>query len=412
MKMRHYIPLLVGIAAMALPAVAQDYEDDIYYNPDKAKKVAPAPARTAETPAAPVYTGSVSYPAADTYTPAPGAGLQMSVDEYNRHTPAAATAADSATVAPGNSDFTYTRRIERFHNPDVIEETGDEELAEYYYATEQPTVINVNVIDIDPWDWWGPSPAWRYSAWYSPYWNPYYNYAWNWGWGPAWNWGWGGWYDPYWSWSWGWGPSWGCNPGWGHCPGWGPSHAWRPTNPGANHPRRPAVGNGMASANRPGNNGYATRSPHASGLRPGSNGMRPSSGASAGTTTIGRGRNGTGRVSAGTIGTGNATRRIGTGTNRTGVGSSTRATRNPGVSTTPSNTHRATGAGSTVNNTTRRSTGTSNNRSTTTRSYNSNSTSTRSYNSSGSFGSSRSSGGSFGGGSRSTGGGGGSRGRR
>ena len=54
MKMRHYIPLLVGIAAMALPAVAQDYEDDIYYNPDKAKKVAPAPARTAETPAAPV----------------------------------------------------------------------------------------------------------------------------------------------------------------------------------------------------------------------------------------------------------------------------------------------------------------------------------------------------------------------
>ena len=81
MKMRRYIPLLVGMAAMALPAAAQDYEDDIYYNPDKAKKAAPAPA-PAPSPATATYTGTVSYPAADTYTPAPCAGLQMSVDEY------------------------------------------------------------------------------------------------------------------------------------------------------------------------------------------------------------------------------------------------------------------------------------------------------------------------------------------
>ena len=41
MKMSRYIPLVLGMAALALPAAAQDYEDDIYYNP-KAKKAAPA----------------------------------------------------------------------------------------------------------------------------------------------------------------------------------------------------------------------------------------------------------------------------------------------------------------------------------------------------------------------------------
>lgn len=139
----------------------------------------------------------------------------MSVDEYNRRVPASTP--DSVAGAPkSDADFTYTRRLERFHNPDIVAQSGDEELVEYYYATEQPTVINVNVIDIDPWNWWGPSWGWRYSSWYSPYWNPYYSFgwgpSWNWGWGPSWSWGWGGWYDPYWSWAGGWGPAWGWGP--------------------------------------------------------------------------------------------------------------------------------------------------------------------------------------------------------
>ena len=194
MKMSRYIPLVLGMAALALPAAAQDYEDDIYYNP-KAKKAAPAKKQSAGS----YITGAgaaADYPAADTYTPAAGAGLQMSVDEYNRHTSGSTAADSSAMAAAGDADFAYTRRIERFHNPDIIAETGDDELAEYYYATEQPTVINVNVIDVDPWDWWGPSWNWRYNSWYSPYWRPYYGYGWNWG--PSWSWGWGGWYDPYW----------------------------------------------------------------------------------------------------------------------------------------------------------------------------------------------------------------------
>ena len=139
MKMSRYIPLVLGMAALALPAAAQDYEDDIYYNP-KAKKAAPAKKQSAGSYI--TGAGAADYPAADTYTPAAGAGLQMSVDEYNRHTSGSTAADSSAMAAAGDADFAYTRRIERFHNPDIIAETGDDELAEYYYATEQPTVIN------------------------------------------------------------------------------------------------------------------------------------------------------------------------------------------------------------------------------------------------------------------------------
>lgn len=399
MKMRHYIPLIASLAVMTLPAAAQDYEDDIYYNPDKAKKTAPAPQKqtqnayiTGARTSAPV---AADYPAADTYTPAPGAGLQMNVDEYNRRVPASTP--DSVAGAPeSDADFTYTRRLERFHNPDIVAQSGDEELVEYYYATEQPTVINVNVIDIDPWNWWGPSWGWRYSSWYSPYWNPYYSFgwgpSWNWGWGPSWSWGWGGWYDPYWSWAGGWGPAW----GWGPAlpppgPSWGGNHAWRPSGPGSNRPHRPATGSGMASTHRPGNNGLSTnRRPGNNGygaaaMRPGASG-RPSS---SGTTTMGRGRY---------------------GNNRTGISSGNRMPNRPTGATVNGTTRRATGINSTGGYNTRRSTGSTNlrnnsvnssTRSTSTR--NTGTRSTGSYNT----GRSHSGGGSFGGG-RSTGGGGGS----
>ena len=307
MKMRHLFPLLVGMAALALPVAAQDYEDDIYYNADKARKSTPKPVQKSR----PAYiTGnagqSADYPAADTYTPAPGAGLDMDVDAYNRHTP---TASDTLAAANDDADFTYTRRIERFHNPEIVSGSGDEELEEYYYATEQPATINVNVINVDPWDWWGPSWSWRYNAWYSPFWSPY-SYGWGPSWSWRWNWGWGGWYDPYWSWagawgpSWGWVPSWGCGPALpppGHRPGWG-NHAWRPSSPGSHTGRRYTSGSGMATTTgrRPGYNGS-----HASAARPGSGNTgiyRPGAGTRPGntgiggiTTSTGRGRYGSAR---------------------------------------------------------------------------------------------------------------------
>ncbi|MDE6160975.1 MAG: hypothetical protein K2F77_04890, partial [Muribaculaceae bacterium] len=202
--MRRFIPMMLGLAVLALPAAAQDYEDDIYYNPAKAKKAAAAKkqqsAASAAQAASNYYTGATStydYPAADTYTPAPGQGLQMSVDEYNRHSTTASASRSVAADSAAAEDFAYTRRLERFHNPDIIAESGDEELADLYYSSEPQTVLNVNVINLDPWDWWGPGWNWRFNSWYSPYWNPYYGYGWGWGPSWSWNWGWGGWYDPY-----------------------------------------------------------------------------------------------------------------------------------------------------------------------------------------------------------------------
>ncbi|MDE6043164.1 MAG: hypothetical protein K2G07_06435, partial [Muribaculaceae bacterium] len=198
MKARTYLPLVLSLA-LALPAAAQDYEDDIYFNPDKPRKAATTKTTAKAGSNAAYITGAAAatpavadYPAADTYTPAAGSGLNMSVDEYNRRgayangTPADSTAAEADA-------FAYTRRIERFHNPDIVAESDDDEFVEYYYATD-PVVLNVNVIDVNPWDWWGPSWGWRYSwyspaSWYSSYWNPWYG----WSWGPTWNWnfGWG-----------------------------------------------------------------------------------------------------------------------------------------------------------------------------------------------------------------------------
>jgi len=385
------------MAALAIPAAAQDYEDDIYYNPDKAKKTAPAPVK--KQTSGTYITGSSStydYPAADTYTPAAGSGLQMSVDEYNRHVPATATDSMALNQAEADADFAYTRRIERFHNPDIIVESGDDELAEYYYATEQPTVINVNVIDLDPWNWWGPSWNWRYTTWYSPFWTPYYNWGWGPSWSWSWNWGWGGWYDPYWSWAGAWGPGWGWGPAWHpghHHHGWnGNHHAWRPSSPGASRPHRPATGSGIASTHRPGNHG------HASAIRPGSSG-RPSTGY----TTTGRGRFGNRPTGIG------SNRTIGTGVRPGAIQRSNTAGSNRRITNGTINTgnRRAIGTGS---NTSRRSTGT------TYRNSNSYNSSSRQSHSTGSFNTGRSHSGGFGGGGHSGGGGshggGGGRGRR
>lgn len=380
--MRRYITMILSLAVLALPAAAQDY-DDIYYNPKK--KTAPKATAPARTPAA-----VSDYPASDTYTPSLGDGLQMSVDEYNRHYTSAPDAAELALDSLAGTDaFAYTRRLERFHNPDVIAQSGDEELAEYYYATEPQTVVNVNVIELDPWDWWGPGWNWAWS-WRSPfypsYWNPYYGYGYNWAWGPTWSWGWGGWYDPW----FGWGPSWSWGPALpppGHGPAWG-SHAWRPSSPGASRPHRTANGSGMANSHRPGNNGYGAPARPGTSARPGS-ATRPS----AGGTTVGRGRFGNSRTGS-------------TGINRTQSGSGRRAT---GVRGSSVGSQRSS-AGST--NRARNSSSNSNS----SRNNSNNSNWNNSHRSSGSsFGSgsfgggSRGGGGGFGGGSHSSGGG---RGRR
>lgn len=282
-KLRNILPLgvmtmaLMGLSSLA--ASAQDYyDDDIYYSPSKA---AEKQKKEAEKRAA-LEKAEAERFKADFTTVSPGTTMPRSVDvdTYNRNGGFLVPVEEGADSI-ADTDFSYTRRIERFHNPDVVTETGDTALIQYYYAT-QPANINVYVVDADPFYSLNPW-AWRYGYPYAWGYNPYYY-------------GWG--YDPYWSFSWGWGPAWGWGPSWGwggpawypggwhHGPGWGgPAHAWRPTSPGASRPHRPSYAGGAAhnGNRRPGNGAY----------RPGNNAYTPAG-------TLRPGNSGRGRISTGT----------------------------------------------------------------------------------------------------------------
>lgn len=294
------IPLVLCIlAGFSATVAAQDF-DDIYYNPskDKAKEKAKIQASTAKrNPDATIekvynpstYTPTPDYTAAGSYEF--NTGSTRDVDEYNRRTSSNSVSNASDTTQAQSDDFEYTRRIERFHNPDIVVNTDDPNLIEYYYNTEpaSPSVVNI-YIDNDP--WWG---------WNRPYcstwaWTPfYYNY--NTWWGPYWS---LGWYDPWYSWSWG--PSWGWGPsyGWGWGGTWYPGYyppypggwnngwagTWHPTpsSPGASRPHQ-WVGNGSTNTRpntantgssrpstitRPGYNPGSLSGTNASAARPGS----------------------------------------------------------------------------------------------------------------------------------------------
>lgn len=227
-------------------ASAQSYDDDdIYYNPDKAKKEVKKTAKKASN--AVVY----DYPSADTYQPVTPGSNNIDVDAYNRRGVFAPQ--DTTTQKQQQGDFNYTRQIERFHNPDVIAESNDDEVASLYYS--QPANINI-IVQNDPfaYNYWG-YPYYG-SSWYWGY-SPASWYF-NWAWGPSWSWSWG----PSWawgpSWSWGWGPSWAWGPSWNW--GWGPS--WTPVIP--SRPNRP-IGNV-----RPGYNSHQASGNTRPGYRPGS----------------------------------------------------------------------------------------------------------------------------------------------
>ncbi len=264
--------LLIGSAGTVS---AQDYEDDIYYNPDKAPKTTPANAQQKTTVPANRYQGyQGTYPAADTYVPAVSSPRTISVDEYNRRGVFASdTTAASGTAEP---DFAYTRRIEQFYNPDVVTSSSDPELAQYYYA--QPSTSSVNIIVNTPGYWGYPYYG---SAWAWTWDNPYYNALY---WGAYYPW----YYGPSWSWSWGWNypyrPGWGWRPGWGYAPSWGWTGTVRPNRPTGNKRpgySRPATGTGSYrpgyGAYRPGNNGTGTYRPgnNNGSTRPGTGTYRP-----------------------------------------------------------------------------------------------------------------------------------------
>ncbi len=198
-------------------ADAQGYDDDdIYYNPSKAKSTKKETPKQTQT-----ITQMSDFPAADTYTPAVASGINMDVDAYNRRGTFAQ--ADSAASKPNETEsFAYTQQIERFYNPRIVIESPDADLARVYYSQPE-TDINIYVNAApgywgssyaspwyygSPWYWGTPRSWWYYNSWaYNPWswgaWGP----SWSWTWGPSWSWGWGGYYPGYYPGSWGWGPA-------------------------------------------------------------------------------------------------------------------------------------------------------------------------------------------------------------
>ena len=238
--------MAIALAAVAVPCVsAQDYyDDDLYYSPSQAAKAraeaekALAAARAAQA----AREQAAGLGAADTYTDGSAKPLAMDVDTYNRRNGTAPGGTKSTLPETG---FSYTRRIERFHNPDIVSASGDTTLMDYYYETPSQQDINVYVINsIDPVGSYNPWPAYDYL--WSPSWSLSWNFApgWSFGWGfrPCWG------YNPWWGNPW-WGPSWSYDPWWGPSWGWG-GPVWggsgRPhyTSSGAYAPNRPHTSSG------------------------------------------------------------------------------------------------------------------------------------------------------------------------
>ncbi|MBR5331927.1 MAG: hypothetical protein IKV32_01325 [Muribaculaceae bacterium] len=181
---------LVALMSIAIcsTAVADNYfEDDIYYDASKAKKKKEKRVETTTTFSQPIsYQNEVVY----NY----GSSLR-DIDEYNRQGAYYSYAADTTTNdSVLNIDgYTYTNRIERFYNPNVVSGSGNQELIDSY-SVNQP-VINIYVDDVwDPYPSWGWGYSWYAMGYYSSYygvWNPYwYNPYWY-------NWGWSYCYDPF-----------------------------------------------------------------------------------------------------------------------------------------------------------------------------------------------------------------------
>ena len=178
---RHIAGLLVAIT-VACSAYAQSYyDDDIYYNADKAKKEKAEKAKS--------DAQKKSKTSADSYvTPLPGSDSYTvytdntrDVDEYNRRY-SNSIAADT-TKANGNyesEDFACTKQIERFYNDQIVSGSGDENLIEYYSDSQlrnEPLTYNITVVNAT--DFWAP----YYWSIYRPY-----------GWYPSWGFSY---YDPW-----------------------------------------------------------------------------------------------------------------------------------------------------------------------------------------------------------------------
>lgn len=260
-SLRFSILALITLGAI-VPVYADDYFDDIYYNPKKSVK------ETATSQGRGNYIQNFD---------------QMDVDTYNRRGQYYMSPIDTiGSRIENGEDFVYTQQIQKFYNPRIVVDNTAalQDIIDNSYGNVE-VVFNVNGPAFAGWGWndWYYSP---YVSVWGPSW-PLWYCGFNWGWGPSWAWNWG----PSWSWAWNWGPAWSWGyapvwsygPGWSY-PGWGPAYhpgrpiaqyrpnGRRPNNPGGHwastRPGGGVTGN-YGGRNRPGGSGHFVTQ------RPGSN---------------------------------------------------------------------------------------------------------------------------------------------
>lgn len=273
------------LAGCILSVSAQSYyDDDIYYDASKDKEIKAAKAEAEAKKRAEEQRlrqqanfnptlGGEDYAPADSYQYLVSDSSTRDVDEYNRRNRSSLDT--DSTSGTYNDEFAYTRRIERFHNNDIIADYNDPDLTEYYYSSQQESPTEVNIYLGSPawaWDsWYWPYRPWSWSySWYSPwYWS-----SWDWYWGPTWSYYpgcyWHGGYYP-------WGPSY--HPGWGpgYAPGHGHHHAWQPTPPTPSGRRPVGVRNGYTGLDQAGRRPASASSQSSSSSRNGYGNYRPAS---------------------------------------------------------------------------------------------------------------------------------------
>lgn len=241
MKMMNFrLCYMLMIIALAPMAIADNYfDDDIYYDASKAKKNKKREVVITKTPEVSKIESEFLEVDYNTYN-----GLMRDVDEYNRQgvysTYSDTLGSDSILNMDG---YTYTNRIERFYNPEVVSGSGNQELINSY--SENQPVVNIYVDSF-----WNPYPSWSWGysyPWYS--WNyTFYTGVWN----PYWTSY--RWYNPWYN-PWYWDPYCYHYPYYGHHHHHGPAYyphhsSVRPAPSGAYRPHR--SGNRTGGVSRPG----------------------------------------------------------------------------------------------------------------------------------------------------------------
>ena len=130
MNMKRYLFILVIGMIYSSFAFADEYDDDIYYNPKKEKE---AKAQNPNTEAN-LVNG-------------------RDVDEYNRFGGYYESDIDTIGVAVGSGeDFVYTKQIQKYYNPTIVVDNADvfEEVMNSSYGNVD-IVINAGVPTISTW---------------------------------------------------------------------------------------------------------------------------------------------------------------------------------------------------------------------------------------------------------------------